>query len=289
MASAKHFIGLMGLAFTSAALAQGQVIIDQNSAINGYVTPGDAPGFPVTLSFGGSYQLGSGISSLGSQLVFHITTDNVTLDLNGFTVTGPGGTTCTPYTNTGYGNSCTVATVTPVIRVTGKFVTIKNGFVSGNFYGGGIAFGPLGFDGTLQDLTAPLHSLLVNVTANWNNGYGVHLQSGVIENLVARDNGNTGLFMDNGSVSRALVSANNATGVYVGSGNVNSLHTSRNAGAGFQMISGIVLESTAQLNQGVGFQLDPATACYAHLGAFNNTGGAVSGGKAMTGTTTVCP
>src|SRR6185436_8638324 len=45
--------GLSGSAFA----VDGTILIDQNRALAGNVTPGDAPGFPVTISQPGSYKL----------------------------------------------------------------------------------------------------------------------------------------------------------------------------------------------------------------------------------------
>ena len=46
--------------------ADGVVGIDQNSALAGSVTPGDAPGFPVTISQSGSYRLTGNLIRNGS-------------------------------------------------------------------------------------------------------------------------------------------------------------------------------------------------------------------------------
>lgn len=77
---------LPGAAFA----ADGQTLISQSKALAGNVTPGDAPGFPVTISRSGSYRLSSNltVSSLHDGIV--IAADNVTLDLNGFTISGDG-------------------------------------------------------------------------------------------------------------------------------------------------------------------------------------------------------
>jgi hypothetical protein len=39
------------------------VLIDQNRALAGNVTPGDNPGFPVTLSLPGSYRLSGNLTA----------------------------------------------------------------------------------------------------------------------------------------------------------------------------------------------------------------------------------
>jgi hypothetical protein len=73
---------------SAAEAVDGVVLIDQSKANAGNVTPGDAPGFPVTLSRAGSYRLSGNlvISSLGTAI--EITAEHVTLDLNGFTIQG---------------------------------------------------------------------------------------------------------------------------------------------------------------------------------------------------------
>ncbi|GGC02500.1 right-handed parallel beta-helix repeat-containing protein [Pseudoduganella buxea] len=67
----------------------GVVLITQARALEGGVTPGDEPGFPVTISEPGSYRLASDlrvtVPSAGAVLV---ASAHVTLDLNGFTIFG---------------------------------------------------------------------------------------------------------------------------------------------------------------------------------------------------------
>src|SRR2546428_10232429 len=68
----------------------GVVLIDQNRALAGGVTPGDAPGFPVTLSVAGSYRLSGNLTVPDANTsAIQVTADNVTIDLNGFTILGP--------------------------------------------------------------------------------------------------------------------------------------------------------------------------------------------------------
>ncbi len=51
---------LLGLAGTARAV-DGVILIDQSKAMAGNITPGDAPGFPVTISQPGSYRLSSNL------------------------------------------------------------------------------------------------------------------------------------------------------------------------------------------------------------------------------------
>lgn len=79
--------------FSSAAFAvDGVVLIDQVRALAGNVTPGDAPGFPVTISIRGSYRLSSGLFVPADTDGIVITAaEGVSIDLNGFQITGNGG------------------------------------------------------------------------------------------------------------------------------------------------------------------------------------------------------
>ena len=67
----------------------GVVLIDQNRALAGNVTPGDAPGFPVTISLPGSYKLSGNLTVPSTVRGIDITVPNVSIDLNGFSITTP--------------------------------------------------------------------------------------------------------------------------------------------------------------------------------------------------------
>jgi hypothetical protein len=74
-----------------AAAADAQVTIDQEKAMRGRVTPGDAPGLPVTISRPGSYKLTGnlvyGVDEHGPGLI-EVTASDVIIDLNGFVLFG---------------------------------------------------------------------------------------------------------------------------------------------------------------------------------------------------------
>src|SRR5882757_4036016 len=92
----------------------GVILIDQTRALAGSVTPGDTPGFPITLSQAGSYRLTGNLTvPNASTAAISIGADNITIDLNGFSIIGP--TVCSTI-NTGNGpivNSCSPASTTP--------------------------------------------------------------------------------------------------------------------------------------------------------------------------------
>ena len=67
-------------------------VINQARALVGGVTPGDTPGFPVTISQPGSYRLASNLLVPAGTNGIEISASNVSLDLNGFTIaSGAGG------------------------------------------------------------------------------------------------------------------------------------------------------------------------------------------------------
>ena len=68
----------------------GVILIDQNKALAGNVTPGDGAGYPVILSLPGSYRLSGNLTVPISATGIQIAADGVSLDLNGFSITGPG-------------------------------------------------------------------------------------------------------------------------------------------------------------------------------------------------------
>jgi hypothetical protein len=110
----------------------GVIRIDQARAQAGGVTPGDSPGFPVTISEAGSYQLTGNLDVQGepnpvNATAIKITAESVTLDFNGFMIEGPVGCTtfgqlnCAPAGGSGRGVDAQ--------RVSN--VTVRNGTVEG--------------------------------------------------------------------------------------------------------------------------------------------------------------
>ncbi|HZO55190.1 MAG TPA: right-handed parallel beta-helix repeat-containing protein [Bryobacteraceae bacterium] len=68
----------------------GVVLIDQNRALAGNVTPGDTPGFPIWITQPGSYRLSGNLTVPGELSGIEVRADGVTIDLNGFSIIGPG-------------------------------------------------------------------------------------------------------------------------------------------------------------------------------------------------------
>jgi|EndMetStandDraft_3_1072993.scaffolds.fasta_scaffold51404_1 hypothetical protein len=179
----------------------GVILIDQPRAMAGSVTPGDAPGFPVTLSVPGSYRLSGNLTVLTPTDGIVITADRVTLDLNGFSVIGSG---------TGKGISNGLA---------GRIGTsIRNGTIT-NFQDG-ISLKESGTELATSEIIqvraignagsgilASAHSVVTGNTAVGNGLFGIHTgpASNVSDNNASRNE--TGLRVE----VDTLVSRNTAT------------------------------------------------------------------------------
>ena len=81
-----RFLALAALAGSLYAV-DGVILIDQARALAGNVTPGDAPGFPVTISQPGSYRLSSNLTVPSGQNGIQVAAQLVSIDLNGFSIT----------------------------------------------------------------------------------------------------------------------------------------------------------------------------------------------------------
>lgn len=68
----------------------GQVLITQTAVNAGSITPGDTPGFPVTISQPGSYRLASNLAVTTSANGIEVRANDVSIDMGGFTLAGSG-------------------------------------------------------------------------------------------------------------------------------------------------------------------------------------------------------
>ncbi len=75
---------------SAVTLDNGVVLITQADALAGGVTPGDTPGFPVTLSVSGSYRFASNLLVSTAVNGIEVTAPEVTIDLKGFRMAGSG-------------------------------------------------------------------------------------------------------------------------------------------------------------------------------------------------------
>jgi len=222
-----------------ASSAWAQIEINHAKAIAGGVTPGDTPGYPVTLSLAGSYKL-TGILSVpnANTDAIVITADYITLDLNGFLIHGttvctgkPHVTSCSP-TGSGVG-----------IRALGhKGMVVTNGQIFG--------MGSVGIFGG---------------------------SNGRIEHIVAQSNGFPGMSVDHSNLVINNQALNNGgSGISVGHNNTVLNNTvSGNGSSGIDTLSNnTVLNNTVSDSGGVGLSLDTGVG-YAHNVLNNNNSAAI--------------
>jgi len=324
----KSILAAMTLTFATFG-ASAQVVITTSTIAAGGITAGDAAGYPATISWSGSYKLGENIQSASSGNFIEITGNDVTLDLNGFSVL-----TSNSCSKTGHptGNTCvgSVPTAQILVKITGSRVTVKNGSVSGS-NGQGIVIGSSGVrlesvtvsNSKSNGITASVGgsgiagvkngTMLTGVTSILNGGLGFDgpgpgTGDVVIRNSVFSDN-NGGALLYNANVSDVTASYNQIYGVRGGRATLERITAIGNVEDGVTD-GAVVTNSVADLNQdgfrmqggnGTVYVADSASSntdkgfqlvtngCYSNIYAENNTGGNISGGVALTGTHVTCP
>jgi hypothetical protein len=154
------------------------VEINQNSAMAGNVTPGDEPGFPVTISEPGSYRLTGNLTIQDfDTTAIQITADSVTLDLNGFSIIGPADCTIRSATCPSHGTG--IGVQAGGLQIAGpRGVRIRNGSVLG-----------MGLEGILMTGDG---SFVEKVTVRNNAGGGMSVAGAVLESA-AIQNGSFGI------------------------------------------------------------------------------------------------
>lgn len=231
----------------------GMTLIDQNKALAGNVTPGDTAGFPVSITRSGSYRLSSDlIVPNADTTAIDVTTaaGSVTIDLNGFSISGP--VVCTGSSAANPPTSCTPTPTDPNIFGPGSGIraapstalTIRNGTIRGMGRNGIFVF------------NAPQTR---------------------IEGMTIVENGAEGIFAGLATVDNNLVEGNLKNGILFNQGIVRGNNVGRNGGDGIVStgIGGIVTGNNLHRNGGVGLR-NPANSPYSFNNFDNNFGGFVA-------------
>lgn len=191
------------LALFHAHASEPVVTIDQFSALAGNVSPGDAPGFPVTLTRSGHYRLGSGLVVPADTSGIVISAPEVTLDLGGHSVSGP--VRCS-YSEATRSVACDAASkfsaVVGINSVGAAGAVLRNGVVQG-FAGLGVHYG----EGTVVD----------NLQVRSNAGVGIagagYATAGMVRAVLVKHNGGPGIVCERMRIERSTFAANGGTGV----------------------------------------------------------------------------
>jgi hypothetical protein len=180
--TARRILQVCTLATISSSLyaVDGVVLIDQSHALAGNITPGDTPGFPVTISQPGSYRLTGNLTVPDANTTaIQITADGVTIDMNGFSIIGPVVCTSSPAVCPPATKGIGIEADTPSGLGSPRGIRVFNGAVRG-----------MGANGIL---ITGAGSLIEKVTADGNAGGGLLAAGSVIESTATR-NGGFGIF-----------------------------------------------------------------------------------------------
>jgi hypothetical protein len=253
---------------TSAFAVDGVVLINQNSVTTG-LGGCDAPGFPLTLCHAGSYRL-SGNLSVGSvnTTAIQITANNITLDLNGFTISGP--VVCTPGS---YPVPCTGHWNGVGINSAKNNITVRNGTVRGMGLAG------INFTG--------LGALVEDVHAESNagvNSAAISVLDGIVTHCTVGTNAGTGISAGafDSTVSFNNVIFNGGFGI-LGGAMVSNNNASLNGSDGINNAANI-LYNTLHRNGGFAISLSSFTFAFSgYMGnvMIDNVKGNASGGHSM--------
>ncbi len=214
------------------AAAQAQVIaIDQAKALAGGITPGDAPGFPVTISRPGHYRLAGPLKlDDPNQTAIQIANEvgPVVVDLNGFALTGA---RCAE-------TRCYVGRFDGSGVIGGRDVTVMNGLIT-NFGHRGLHIAGNGVLSNLQ------------VTSNGDCGAVVNGRS-LVRDAVFADNLYCGLWVTNGVIRSSLVMRNGSFQVYTAGPSMASGSSFLGPGTKGSLVSGGDNLCSASLSTGSG-------------------------------------
>ncbi len=215
----------LGVAFACAALLTGSraahgvdgvIEINQARALAGGVTPGDAAGFPVTISQSGSYRLTGTLSvPNGGTGGIEITAAHVTIDLGSFAIQGPN--TFAP------GGPCTALGGGLGIRADASpnlnGIILRNGRVRG--MGGTGAYLP-GAGARIEGVIAEQNcgqgfeigraGIVIDSQAILNAGTGIQMGAASrLKDSIADQNGSSGLGLGDASIVTGCVTTSNTS------------------------------------------------------------------------------
>jgi hypothetical protein len=181
----------------SARAVDGVVLINQSTSVSG-LSGCPHSGFPIIICKSGSYRLSGNLTLLSvNNDAIHITVNNVSLDLNGFTISGPA--TCT----TGPPFKCSTTGTGIGIKDPTRFrrnITVRNGTVRG-MGNAGIVLPGVGM--LIEDVHAESNAGV--------SGAGILIGDGAVLHCTAEYNAADGIL--GGNVSFSDVSVNGRDGI----------------------------------------------------------------------------
>lgn len=258
---------------TPALAVDGVLEINQTCAVQTGCFSGDGPGFPVTIAVGGSYRLTSDLVVTGASTSgIDVNSPNVSLDLNGFTVGGPGfcsgaGSNLSCSGSTGLGIDATRTGASGARRF-----HVKNGYVQG--FGGGVhAFEQARVKNVSvvlnngSGIVVGFQSEVSNCNTRQNAGDGIRAIASIVRENTSSGNSSDGI--QAGEASLVVGNAtyfNNANGIHLtGSGTSVSGNTVySNGGSGINSGNGALISGNTVYSNG-------------KTGVFSGEGSTISG------------
>jgi parallel beta-helix repeat protein len=161
-----------------------------------------AGGFPYKITQPGSYKLSGNLVVPTGADGIDINVSNVTIDLNGFTISGP--VTCT---GSGASISCGADAQASGILALPSFrgITVRNGCVVGFVFG---------------IVLSGADNLVEETHADGNAQYGILVTRGVVRRNSASSNGQAGIFVQFSTVTENIADDNGGRGVAIGGSDV---------------------------------------------------------------------
>jgi hypothetical protein len=210
-------------------------LINQTVAMNGTASPGDEPGFPVTISEPGSYRLsGNLVVRTATTTAIEIIADDVTLDLNGFAIIGrpvclaPVGGSCVPNGIGVHGVRVDNVTVlNGTIRGLGsrgislvgighrveRVRAMNNGDTGIRVGRGAVVIGNITIENGLNGITTDEGSLIASNTVQANGSHGINAGAGsIVSGNVVTSSGFTAISLGAGGLMAGNVMRNNGAG-----------------------------------------------------------------------------
>ncbi len=259
-------LSLLALFSAGSALAvDGVLEINQLCVANGCFA-GDAPGFPVTLANNRSYRLTGPLNVPDENATAILgNADLVTVDLNGFTISGPVNCSGSPVA------SCNFASGTGVgVRLNNSTnnsgSTVKNGLIQG-----------MGGSGVVC-----INCTILNVSSRSNRLVGLNQVDGIISGSSAISNGSIGI-LSSGLVENSIATDNGSDGFFLANGLVRGSLSRQNGGDGFDCatLNCTALDNVSYDNSLFGFRFPASSATtrssFGRNSSYDNFSGAVSG------------
>ncbi len=268
---------------TSVHAVDGVIEINAARAAAGGVTASDTPGFPVTIDTAGSYRLTGNLNPVDASGIV-VTADDVTIDLNGFTIKATISNVGIDYDG--------------IDSVARQRITVLNGIVQ-EFSRNGLSLGGTSrvsgvraFNNGSRGIDVGPNSIVTDSTASDNDNVGIYVgPNSIVTGNTASHNGSHGIQNDVGPtvVVGNTARFNDGSGFAV-SGTIKSNVATFNGAHGISAGSGsAVIGNSVNSNTGFGINLGAATfSGYSNNVILSNTGGTVNGGVEMPPGSNVC-